>query len=745
MRIRYRHALAGLFILQTLYFSPLLFERQVIFAHANDLEVADASSPEESTISNRKFADQSSVYIPEINQHLNGRSGTWLSTWNPYVQLGRPTAQLAGFGKAYLITHILSFLTRNPFLLYTYIAVSTVYLTGFFCFLFLKSLGLHPLACFSSAAGLSLGMFFSYWLTFVMFLASVCWTLALLWLVTELIDRRSLLAAAGVSFATYCLLMSGYPQFVILQGYVLAAFTVIRLWRLHDRHASLRASAILAGALLVGVIMALPPYLDVAISAQRSSRLNVSDDFFLAVLPRLQGGKDVILFLSQIVDAFWFGNPIRPDYPFTFDGLSLTPFYCILVLFSITRGQWRRLWPWQLFSVCCVAATMWPPAYLFMVHHLGFHLSKMLPMGGALIPAFVLAAYSLDNLLRSRFTWSVASVLLLLSPLAAVGASAWTHGAALHPGFLGLCLLVTAGTAVFVTWGQPLLVVLLIAVSVAGYGHKAMLARPIGSIHLSSPLVETISRETRDGSRYAKIGAGLDGLLPSNQEVLLQIRGIGSYDTVSSTNYQRLVLTLSEAGAGAYGRSFGSIASPANLGRDSFGYAGVGVLLSRESLDERRFTLAGKLGGLNVYRTQTPPVLKAQLTRFRKLAGGDSVVIDGPLDDQDHLEVNEIENTDDVRRFRLTSADQETVLFVSQQYHPHWKASSRGRRLPTVLINDFYLGVIVPARATEVDLSFRPFVRWSWMPQVIFVAFGVGLLVRQGYSKRILVASRRTR
>jgi len=743
MIIRYRHALAALLVLQTLYFSPLLLQREVIFAHANDLEIGEAGGAGTFT-SNRKFSDQSSVYIPEINQHLNGRSGAWLSTWNPYVQLGRPTAQLAGFGKAYLITHVLSFLTTNPFLLYTYLAVATIYLTGLFCFLFLKSLGLHPVACFSSAAGLSLGVFFSYWLTFVMFLASVCWTMALLWLVTEVIDRRSLAAVAGVAFASYCLLMSGYPQFVILQGYLLVAFTVARLWRIRDRRESVRAAVLIGGAVLVGAIAALPPYLDVAIAAQRSIRLEVPDEFFLSALPRFQGWKDIVLFVSQMFDAFWFGNPIREGYPIAFEGFSLTPFYGVLFLLSFTRGQWRRLWPWQLFSIGCLMATLWPPAYLFMVHYLGFHLSRMLPLGGALVPAFVLAACSLDDLLRWRPAWSLRTAALVVCPTLAVALNVWMHGTALNAGFVALSLFIAAGTMIVAASGQAMVAIVLTVVSAIGYGYSTMLARPLDSIRVSSPLVEAIRRETADGSRYAKVGPNFDRLLPSNQEVLLQIKGIGSYDSLASIDYQRLVLPFSDNPA-AFGRFFNSIALPIDPQQKSFGDAGIGVFVSRDELDERVFARKEQVAGVTVYRARVAPVLRAQLTGFRRSSSGDTVSLDQPLSELASLDIEEIEAKDDIRRFRLTASTKETVLFISEQFHPRWKAQSGGRPIQTTRINDFYLGAIVPPGVTDVELSFRPFVLWSWIGQVFFVGVGAGLLVRRGNSARILVASRRIR
>jgi hypothetical protein len=742
MILRHRHALAALLVLQSLYFSPLVLQREVIFAHANDLELGEAVK-DGTFASNRKFSDQSSAFIPEINQHLNGRNGAWLSTWNPHVQLGRPTAQLAGFGKAFLITRLLSFLTRNPFVLYTYLAVVTIYLTGLFCFLFLKSLGLHPVACFSGAAGLSLGVFFSYWLTFVMFLSSMCWTLALLWLVTEVIDRRSPAAVAGVSFAVCCLLVSGYPQFVILQGYLLVGFTLVRLSCIRERRESVRAAVLIAGAVIVGALAALPPYLDVAIAAQRSSRLNVADEFFLSVLPRLQDWKHVLLFLSQTFDAFWFGNPIREDHPVAFEGVSLTPFYGVLFLLSFTRGQWRQFWPWQLFCFCCLMPTLWPAAYLFMVHHLGFHLSRMLPLGGAIIPAFVLSAYSLDNLLRSKPTWSVTTVAIVVCPMLAVVLSVWMQDTAPSIGFAALSVFVVVGAMIVANAGRAEVAVLLTVVSAIGYGYSTMLKRPLSSIHTSSPLVEAIRQETADGSRYVKVGSNLDGLLPPNQEALLQIKSIGSYDSLASTNYQRLVLTISGSPTATYGRNFSSMALPIDPRQESFGYAGIGVFLSRDGLDERVFTRKAQVGGVNIYRATVPPVMKAQVTKFTRSSTGDAVTVDEALPEEASLNIEDVDIKDDVRRFRLTASNQETVLFVSEQFHPRWRAQSDGRPIQTTTINDFYLGAIVPPGTTDVELSFRPFVLWSWIGHVFFVGVAAGLLVRRAYSARILVASRR--
>ena len=99
----YRKSLIFLIIVQTIFFIHVFIKGEVIFPHYNDIELGICPENDE-RMSNRKFSDQSSVFIPEINQHLNGNHRAWISTWNPFVQLGRPTFQ--GFGKAYLISQI---------------------------------------------------------------------------------------------------------------------------------------------------------------------------------------------------------------------------------------------------------------------------------------------------------------------------------------------------------------------------------------------------------------------------------------------------------------------------------------------------------------------------------------------------------------------------------------------------------------------------------------------------------------
>jgi hypothetical protein len=83
----------------------------------------------------------------------------------------------------------------------------------------------------------------------------------------------------------------------------------------------------------------------------------------------------------------------------------------------------------------------------------------------------------------------------------------------------------------------------------------------------------------------------------------------------------------------------------------------------------------------------------------------------------------------DFQKIEVTGSPEETLLFLSQQYHRAWRAISKDRPLPTVIVNGFYQGVVLPPDTSEVELFFRPFVLWSWLPQLLFATSGALLLL----------------
>ncbi len=259
-----------------------------------------------------------------------------------------------------------------------------------------------------------------YWLTFVMFLSANCWSVCLLWLITEFTGKSSWPAALGLAFATYSLLLTGYPQMTILLAYMIVAYTLIRLGQMRSPLREKFWTALeLFGCAGVGALAALPVYLDLFAMAQDSARLSgVHDSFFLAVLPPHHGIREITGFVATIFDWSWLGNAISPAFPEPFNGLSFTPVFGSLVWFSFLLKSKRELWFWQVFLLVCLAGTIFPSLYLFAVHHLGFGFSRIQVLSGAIVPGFVLSAYAVDAVLLGKIRLTIWSGSWLLFPLA---------------------------------------------------------------------------------------------------------------------------------------------------------------------------------------------------------------------------------------------------------------------------------------------------------------------------------------
>jgi hypothetical protein len=105
--------------------------------------------------------------------------------------MGRPTAHVSGFSRAFLPTNVLGWISDDALFVYTCLVLLAMLLTGVFGLLLFESLELHPAAGLTGALGLSAGVFMTARMTFAMFVWGVCWTVALLWLVTLFLGRGS--------------------------------------------------------------------------------------------------------------------------------------------------------------------------------------------------------------------------------------------------------------------------------------------------------------------------------------------------------------------------------------------------------------------------------------------------------------------------------------------------------------------------------------------------------------------------
>ena len=85
-----------------------------------------------------------------------------------------------------------------------------------------------------------------------------------------------------------------------------------------------------------------------------------------------------------------------------------------------------------------------------------------------------------------------------------------------------------------------------------------------------------------------------------------------------------------------------------------------------------------------------------------------------------------------------TDAATPTMLVLSETWHPGWRATVNSAPQPVELVNDFQRGVLVPAGAAAVDLTFAPdSLRRGWMLGALGLALGA-LLSAIGGGKGIV-------
>ncbi len=717
------HALLALLLLLAAFFAPRLVAGEILYPHDDALELGLTTSGPPSRLENRRLSDISSVFVPELSLEAHGERTSWLSTWNPRVELGRPTMQISGLGRAWIVTRLLLLVSTDEAKVFTWLAILTIAASAFFALLFLDALGLHPGACLASAALFALGMHQVFWSGFVMFVAGPCWTLAFLAFAVRFLRRPGVGTWIGMAFAIYALLATAYAQLVVWEAYLAGGFLLHRVLTVPGlRGRRVRALVSIAAASLVGLACAAPILADVALQASRSSRTGVDASYFLKAVPEIASAKDLAVFLAQVFDVSWVGSPLDRPFLYQLRWISLAPVACALLLASPLDGGWKRSAYWMAFVAVCLLFTVQSGAYLFGVAHLGLGFSRFTPIFAASIPIAVLVGTTLDRWIRDGVrSRALAIAAALAGPAFAVAALSGSElsidrSAALLSSAFALSL------ALSVVLRKPAWIVPLALVAAFLDGRRMLLSRPESAIRTTSPLVERMREETRGGLRYAIVGFEDERLLPPNQEVRLGLSSVHSYDPLSAKAYSEWVERISETGTRMYGRQFRRIASDARLGSPEVRKAAIALLVSRRELHAEGFEDAGTVDGVRLYRAKERPALERQ------------------EDGAQRLPVRRTRSADDRIELATTSSPAPTLLVLSQQYHPQWIARGAGGvALETLAVDGFWQGVKLPPGTSEVALEFRPWVRFAWIPQVLFALAAASLVAAR------LASSQRTR
>lgn len=129
------------------------------------------------------------------------------------------------------------------------------------------------------------------------------------------------------------------------------------------------------------------------------------------VLPRFGSLTDAVRFFVLGTVPELFGNPVVAGFPFSYDGLSVTP---VVVFFAVIGllVTIRKTWGWWLAIAVLILLAFVHPFYVLGVKYLGFNLSRSSPLGSIMLPLTIIVAYGADALLKrsrpgelSRVVW----------------------------------------------------------------------------------------------------------------------------------------------------------------------------------------------------------------------------------------------------------------------------------------------------------------------------------------------------
>jgi hypothetical protein len=684
---------------------------------------------------NGKFSDYVTFYAPEATGFLSGKRSSWITTWAPYNELGRPASHMLDLSPAYLPNWIFSKFLTDPFSYLTAISLLAIFLTGAFAFLLARELELVPAAALIAALAIGLSPSLIYWATFPMFASAYGWTCAVLYGITRLIRRQDFLAWLTIAFAIYSLLMTAYPVMVVYHAYLVAGF-IIYLALKHpsfprDIREFARLSLGLGSAAALGILATIPALIDTFQTTQNSARTHPDVSFFQAVIPALRSWTDWERFLTFWTFPQVLGNPILGTFPSQFNGRSLAP----VVVFLLCASNLRRTWGWWLAVLILLSADATPLVFAFAVAHLGFNISRSVPTAQILIPLTMIVAVSVDSILRREDhdaptrKWHAlrkhapligAALLYMLLLTIAIRTAAQYRIAIeyltviIFTGYLPLL-------ALALRYRLPGLIVIAMVAHLMLFDRAEFLVQPRSAIAQSTPLTDRLQKLLADGGRYALLDSS-SALLPPNINAQIKLSSIHTYDSLSPLRYQALVRRLGGE-VMTYGRSNESISASA-LGTVDFHLANIGALITREPLASADVALDSNIGGFLIYR-----VLErwGAYTRFDlnsiDLESDSARVIDTSSMEK-HAATAVIDSGDRVILRLAHKSDATTVLVVSQSFHFNWHAyagsSGSWRALRTLPVDDAYEGIIVPPGVDSLRLSFIPWVRWSWLSHAAF-------------------------
>ena len=733
----YRNATFCYILLFITLIWPIWINGEVLSPHRqlSELALTDQTSSFDKQIENRKFSDFTSCYIPDIAQYLNGTRSGWLKLWTNKNELGRPLLQILGFSPAYMPSWLLAQISENPLRFITSLSILTCFFTGLFIILYCSEMGLVPLAGLVAGTSIAASPVVMYWLTFPMFNAAWCWSAGALWAVTRLAKKPSLLAWITLTFSSYSLLMTAYPQLVIYHAWLLGGYGIYLAWhKAHVDHVGgvVYFFACTASALVIGGALTLPVYLDLIFQTAESARVAPDPSFFTAILPKIANFTELVRFLVLSTLPEFFGNPIAPSYPFPYNGMSTTLVMIFFAVISIL-STFKKTWGWWLAIFLLCLLTFVHPFYLLAVKYLGLNISRSSPICIMMLPLTVIIAFGVDALAtftdpKKRFIVTIIAVGCGLTAIIVCLSFGLLKGIPIRWEMVAAMLLVIGLLAAQSHKFQPLLIVCVLGILLVKVSYPLILHRDPTGIAITSPLVDKIRSNLPEGTRFTVVGPPL-AVLPPNLNAGLGLASLHSYNSLSSRRYHSLIKALGGQ-MNTYGRI--NVTVSPNYSGPIFWMSNISLILSATKLIGTNIEYLGMESDVHLYKVLSRMGDSLQITPQMEDTPSEAFMIKDPRSLPNHSPTKLVDEGD-ILEFEVTNGPP-SVLILSQKFHRDWKAvalTSKGwQPTNTMEINSIFQGVSLPIATERIRLEFKPYSRYAWIAHVFWFL----LLILLGFS-----------
>lgn len=722
----YRYSILFYIISFFLLILPSIIKGDIIAPHKQFIELNNDSQSTNDQIENRKFSDFSSVFLPRVTEQLNDNNKSWLTLWSNQNELGRPVYHTTEFSLAYPVAFLISIFTKNPLISINIISLILVFLTGLFLILYCKEININSFAALISGLIVLTSPILMYWLTFPLFLSVWCWCLGVLWSLTSLSKKNSLLGWTVLAFSVYSLLMTAYPQPIVYHMYIFGAYGSVLAYKKYknSKNEGLHFLLSVFSALLIAVILVVPVYIDLYYIYLDSARTNTSVKFFTEALPVFNNYKDVIKFFILLFIPEVYGNPIKPNFPLTYNGLSLT----VVSAFFIILGaiiSFRKTYGWWIAIVILTLLTFNKEFYGFGVKYLGLNLSRGIPLTHLFIPLTIIMVQGINYFIERKlininyFNKITLSIIIVLIFILATVAFLINDGTKVHWSFLTMMLIALMSFMLQIKNVKPVLLILIIIISTYSVSMPLVLKQKSAQIAMSSEFINKIKANIPNGSKYAIVSPNLN-IIPPNINATLNLNSIHTYNSLSSKYYHNLIEQL-----GGDIRTFGRLNQYIlpEYSSTAFWMSNIGLILSSDKIIDNNLILIEEILGINFYKVKSRmgEAILLELSD-KELAGIDLNQLE-PRDFKTY-EINKEVNKNDFIAINLNQKNS-SILILSQKYHKDWMAEVKTEKgwvkVPTMAVNNIFQGVLLPQTSKRVEISFKPYSKYAWIAHLFWM------------------------